>query len=67
MVGLGYNVTNPNCAVWKYGLSSFQAGDTKLERFLPKNQHTEREYLNLENWVNGEVSKIDIILEKKVI
>ena len=30
---------------------------TKLERFLPKNQHTQRKILNVENWVNGEVSK----------
>ena len=28
-------------------------GDTKLERFLPKNQHTQRKLLNFENWVNG--------------
>ena len=27
--------------VWKYGLWSFQTGGTKLERFLPKNQHTQ--------------------------
>ena len=33
------------------------SGGTKLERFLPKNQHTERKLLNFENWVNGEVSK----------
>ena len=26
--------------VWQYGLWSFQAGGTKLERFLHKNQHT---------------------------
>ena len=55
MVGLGYNVTNPNCAVWKYGLSSFQAGDTELERVLPKNQSTQRKLLNFENWFNGEL------------
>ena len=42
-------------------------GGTKLERFLPKNQHTERKLLNFENWVNEEVSqkqsdlKIDVI------
>ena len=40
--------------LWQYGLWSFQ---TKLERFLPKNQHTQRKLLNFENWVNGEVSK----------
>ena len=33
-------------------------GDTKLERFLPKNQRTQRKLLNFENMVNGEVSKI---------
>ena len=36
---------------------SFQTGGTKLERFLPKNQHTQRKLFNFENWVNGEVSK----------
>ena len=44
-------------AIWQYRLSSFQAGNTKLERFLAKNQHTHRKFLNFENWVNGEVSK----------
>ena len=40
------------CAVWQlwqYGLWSFQTGGTKLERFLPKNQHTQRKLLNFEN------------------
>ena len=31
---------------------------TKLERFLPKNPHTQKKLLNFENWVNWEVSKI---------
>ena len=31
---------------------SFQAGDTKLEIVLPKNQHTQWRLLNFENWVN---------------
>ena len=44
--------------LWQYGLWSFQAGGTKLERVLPKNQHTQRKLLNFETWVNGEVSKI---------
>ena len=35
----------------------FESGDTKLERFLPKNQHTQRKLLNFENWCSGEVSK----------
>ena len=41
---------NTGCGVFKWG-------GTKLERFLPKNQHTRRKLLNFENWVNGEVSK----------
>ena len=45
--------------LWQYGLWSFQMGGIKLERFLPKNQHTQRKLLNFENWVNGEVSKIE--------
>ena len=32
-------------------------GSTKLERFLAKNQHTQRKLLNFEIWVSGEVSK----------
>ena len=36
----------------------FSNGGTKLEIFLPKNQHTQRKLLNFENWVNGEVSKL---------
>ena len=30
-----------DCVLWQNGLSSFQAGDIKLERFLPKNQYTQ--------------------------
>ena len=32
----------------------FSSGGIKLERFLPKNQHTQRKFLNFENWTNGE-------------
>ena len=38
-------------------MSSFQAGDTKSERCLPKNQHTQRKWLNFENWCSGKLSK----------
>ena len=27
-------------------------GGTKLEKFLPKNQHTQKKLLNFENWIN---------------
>ena len=35
----------------------FSSGGSKLERFLPKNQHTQRKLLNFKNWCSGEVSK----------
>ena len=35
----------------------FKRGDTKLERFLPKNEHTQRKLLNFEFGINGELSK----------
>ena len=43
--------------VWQYGLWGFQTGATKLERFLPKNQHTQRKLLNFENWIIGGLQK----------
>ena len=39
--------------LWQYGFWSFQTGDKKLERFLPKNQHIQMKLLNFENWING--------------
>ena len=41
-------------AIW---VVEFSNGGTKLEMFLPKNQHPQRKLLKFENWVNGEVSK----------
>ena len=55
------------CWVWQYGLWSFQAGDTKLERFLHKNQHTQRKLLNFQFWINGELSKIGHHFSNEVI
>ena len=40
---------NTGCGVFKRGIQN-----KKLERFLPKNQHTQRKVLNFENWTNGE-------------
>ena len=34
----------------------FSSEGSKLERFLPKNQHNQRKSLNSENWCNGEAS-----------
>ena len=39
------------------GCGVFKRGDTKLERFLPKNQLTLGKLLNFEFWINGELSK----------
>ena len=40
-------------SLWQNGVWSFQTGGTKFERFLPRNQHTERKLLNFENWISG--------------
>ena len=62
---LGKNLSNFVSPVWKLynpychsvrsmfrvlGIYNF-GGGTKLERFLPKNLHTQRKLLNFENWV----------------
>ena len=46
------------CKLWRYGLWSFQTGGKKLERLLPKNQHTQRKLLDFENWINGGLRSI---------
>ena len=48
-------------------LWSFQAGGTKLERFLHKSQHTQRKLLNFEFWINAELSKIGHHFSNEVI
>ena len=45
---------------------SFQAAGTRLEIFLPKNQHTQMKLLNFENCYYGEVTKMGITLNHKV-
>ena len=44
--------------LWHYWLWSFNTRDTKLERFLHKNQHAQRKLLNFENWTNGSLSSL---------
>ena len=39
--------------LWHYELWGFQMGGIKLERYLPKNQHTQTQFLNFENLTNG--------------
>ena len=38
--------------LWQYGLWSFQ---TKIERCLEKNQHSQRKLLNFDFWINDEL------------
>ena len=54
------------CMLWQYELWSFQTGGTKLERFMPNNQHTQRKLLNFENWGTGKCQKLGIILESEL-
>ena len=35
----------------------FSSGGTNLERFLPKNQHTQNKLLNFVTWCNGDDAK----------
>ena len=44
-------------SLWQYRLWNFETGVTKLERFMPKNQHTQRKSLNFEFWIKSELSK----------
>ena len=47
------------CMYLKYGSTGcwvFKQGVQNWKK-MPKNQHTQREFLNFENWCNGEVSK----------
>ena len=52
--------------LWHYWLWSFKTRVTKLERFLHKNQHTQRILLNFENWTNGEPQQLAKIRVFKV-
>ena len=40
-----FHISHQLCSLCQYGLWSFQTGGTKLERLLPKNQHTQRKYI----------------------
>ena len=55
MKALDFMNVDRSCRLWKYGLWSFQARGTKLERF---NQHTQRKLLHFGFWINGKLSKI---------
>ena len=57
----------PQPCLWQYRLWSFNLGYTKLERFLPKNQHTQRKLLSFEYWCSGELAKIGHNFSNNVI
>ena len=41
-------------------------GGTKLERSLPKNQHTQRKLMNFENWISRGPQKFSKIRVLKI-
>ena len=45
--------------VTMYQLNMNKFDKAYVFQLCPKNQHTQRKLLNFENWVNGEVSKIE--------
>ena len=45
----------------------YSNGGYNIRKFLPKNQHTERKFMNFENWCNGKLSKIGHNFSNKVI
>ena len=53
-IGFDYQHKFCHCALWHFRLWNFKTRDTKLERFLHKNQLTQRKFLNFENMTNGE-------------
>ena len=57
----------PVLALWHYRLWSFKTRDTKLERLLHKNQHTQRKLLNYVNWTNGEPQNLQKLEFLKLI
>ena len=44
--------------LWHYRLWRFKTRDTNSERFLHKNQHTQKKLLNFENWNNGKPQQL---------
>ena len=52
-VGVGYD--NMGCGVFKRGY--------KIRKILPKNQHTQREFLNFENWL-AKIRPFKVIFHK---
>ena len=61
------NSKNELCKVWHYRLWNFKTRDTKLDRNLRTNQHTQRKLWNFENWCSVELSKIGHHFSNKVI
>ena len=48
------------------GVVEFLSGGTRLEKFLHKNQHTQRKLLNFEFWINGELSNVGYHFSNKL-
>ena len=52
-VSLGLVLRNLDLRVMAIRVMEISNEGTKLERFLPKNQHTQRKLLSFENWISG--------------
>ena len=55
--------------LWQYGLLRFPGWDTKLKRFLVKNQHTQRKILYFVNWCSSQkyqnwIFKVNFLCQK---
>ena len=48
------NQLPPNIRIMAIRVVEFSNGVYKIRKILPKNQHTQRKFLNFESWTNGE-------------
>ena len=55
------------CIIWQYGLWSFQTGGAKLERLLPKNQHTAFPLIVSTETIKGRKLFAEIRYSKEII
>ena len=73
-----WEISVSSCHIWKLSFVKLERNVcrlmvvevvkfSKLERFWPKNQHTQRKFMNFQNWWNGEVLKIGHHFSNNVI
>ena len=67
LIRLGRDHFGRNIYTMAIRVAEFSSGGIKLERFLHKNQHTQRKLLNFQFWITGKLSKIGHHFRNKVI